>query len=174
MTRDLNVRLRNVARTALVVLAAFLPVACGGGEEPAQKEGTQAAALEALPDTAMGATFDSLEHTPDTVIVLVAEGQLRVPSILPPGQTVLEVRNVGESPQAFRIERAEVIDRTVDPPLQPGERRSVSLDLEFGEYQVSSPIPGEEGPFERQNVTVPPAATLDDSVGTGEAVGEPG
>jgi hypothetical protein len=62
-----------------------------------------------------------------------------MPQTLPPGPTEFVVANIGDVPHNFEIE-GQGIERVFEQDLQPGERETMQVELEPGEYEVYCPV----------------------------------
>lgn len=153
------------APSCIVVALLLIPLAlaCGDGPPQASEESGQTR-LEAVPDTAPGTTFDSLEQRSDTVEVTLSEYAIQVPALLPPGRTVFRVRNRGRETHNFLVQRAGE-RRGIDDGLPPGRTGHVTMDLEPGDYTVLCTVAGHDNRGMTEEIEVPPAATLDEDLG---------
>ncbi len=111
------------------------PTACGEGGAP-PSGGGESAAPEASPD-------------PEEVLVEIDldEYNILMNAVVPAGRVTLALANRGfeEHNLLFVVlESDSTVWETVDR-LSPGERRTVTLDLEAGEYRAVCDFSGHEG-----------------------------
>ncbi len=62
-----------------------------------------------------------------------------MPRELPAGETTFEVANIGSAVHNFEIE-GQGIEEEFEENLQPGETRTMTVDLEPGTYEVYCPV----------------------------------
>lgn len=79
----------------------------------------------------------------DTVDVGLIEFQIEMPSTLPAGRTIFEVTNRGTAAHNFELERGEE-EHSFPQDLQPGETRTLEVDLQEGTYEVYCPVADHE------------------------------
>lgn len=97
-----------------------------------------------------GAEETPAEETPaeEGVPVMVSLAELTefaidMPASLPAGPTTFEVTNDGTIEHNFEIE-GEGIEEVFETNLQPGETRTMEVDLAPGTYKVYCPVEGHE------------------------------
>jgi glucose/arabinose dehydrogenase/uncharacterized cupredoxin-like copper-binding protein len=76
---------------------------------------------------------------PNTVQVSLVDGAIGMPDSLPAGPTVFEVTNNGTVEHNFEIE-GQGIEQEFETDLQPGEIRTMEINLLPGEYEVYCPV----------------------------------
>jgi len=72
-----------------------------------------------------------------TVEVHLKEGQIEMPSTVPPGKTVFKVVNDGTAVHGFQIE-GPAGEKSV-PNVSPGQTASLEMILDPGTYRIASP-----------------------------------
>ena len=79
--------------------------------------------------------------TPEANVVQVelTEFEIRMPNELPAGSTTFEVTNIGSIVHNFEVE-GQGIEREFEENLQPGETKTMTVDLEAGTYEVYCPV----------------------------------
>lgn len=75
----------------------------------------------------------------EAVQVELTEFQINMPSSLPAGSTTFEVANTGSLEHNFEIE-GQGIEEVFETNLQPGETRTLQVDLQPGDYVVYCPV----------------------------------
>ena len=93
----------------------------------AEGQATPAASPEATPAQA------------NVVQVELTEFEIRMPNELPAGATTFEVTNVGSIEHNFEVE-GQGIEREFEQNLQPGETKTLEVDLQPGTYEVYCPV----------------------------------
>lgn len=96
-------------------------VACGV-IAPARETGTPAASPQA-----------------GTVAVMLTEFEIQMPMEIPAGPTTFEVTNSGTTEHNFEIE-GQGIEQEFEQNLQPGESKTMTVDLQPGTYEVYCPV----------------------------------
>jgi glucose dehydrogenase/uncharacterized cupredoxin-like copper-binding protein len=85
----------------------------------------------------------SPEGTPaaaaDAVQVTLTEFAIDMPKELPAGSTTFEVSNAGTIEHNFEVE-GQGIEREFEQNLQPGETKTLQVDLQPGTYEVYCPV----------------------------------
>ena len=89
----------------------------------------------------------------NVVSVELVEFEIRMPDELPAGETTFEVTNAGETEHNFEIE-GQGIEEAFEENLQPGETRSMTVDLEPGTYEVYCPVGNHAAQGMRLELTV--------------------
>lgn len=148
----------------LLVVAAIGLGACQAGATPAATstpapqstaEPTEATTPTEVP-TEAPTEAPQEEATPaqaNTVQVGLTEYTIDMPSSLPAGPTTFEVTNNGTFNHNFEIE-GQGIEQVFDTNLQPGETRTVQVDLAVGTYDVYCPVDGHADRGMRLELTV--------------------
>ncbi len=72
-------------------------------------------------------------------MVTLSEWKIDMPAELQAGTTTFVLRNVGEFPHTIEIE-GQGIEEVLEPPLQAGETKTLTVDLEAGTYEVYCPV----------------------------------
>jgi plastocyanin len=114
-------------------------------EEPTEvpaEEPTEVPAEEPTEVPAEEPTEAPAEEAPaeaNTVQVSLVEYAIEMPDSLPAGPTVFEVTNDGSFAHNFAIE-GQGIEQVFDTDLEPGETRTLEVDLQAGTYEVYCPI----------------------------------
>lgn len=92
----------------------------------------------------------------NTVEVELTEFNIDMPASLPGGTTVFEVTNAGTTEHNFEIEGQGLVE-VFETNLQPGETRTLQVDLLSGTYEVYCPVGNhrEEGMSVELTVTEP-------------------
>jgi uncharacterized cupredoxin-like copper-binding protein len=89
-----------------------------------------------------GAAVRVAEQAP--VTVRLAEFQLELPPSLPAGQTTFSVTNAGQLQHNFEIksvlEEEDPVEQPLPPNLQPGEVRTIQVELTPGTYMAECPL----------------------------------
>ena len=75
----------------------------------------------------------------DTVNVGLVDFELNMPATLPAGPTIFRVTNQGTMAHNFELERDDE-EHMFPQDLQPGESRTLEVDLKEGTYQVYCPV----------------------------------
>jgi len=75
----------------------------------------------------------------NTVKVELTEFNIDMPASLPAGTTVFEVTNAGTTEHNFEIE-GQGLAEVFETNLQPGETRTLQVDLQAGAYEVYCPV----------------------------------
>ncbi len=138
----------------IVVLIAPFVLALGLASLVAAQDGTPTPADCGVPDsspeaspavesTATETTAAAAEGTPTMpegcVMVTLSEWKIDMPTEIPAGTTTFVLRNVGEFPHTIEIE-GQGIEEVLEPPLQAGETKTLTVDLEAGTYEVYCPV----------------------------------
>jgi uncharacterized cupredoxin-like copper-binding protein len=87
------------------------------------------------------------------VSVSLVEMAIRMPAQVPAGEVTFQVSNDGEFPHSFLI-RGGGIEEVFDEDLEPGESRSMTINLEPGEYEVICPVSNHAAQGMRTTLTV--------------------
>jgi uncharacterized cupredoxin-like copper-binding protein len=78
------------------------------------------------------------------VAVRLTEFQIEMPTTLPAGLTTFSVTNAGQMEHNFEIEPAleeeDPVEEPLPPNLQPGETRTIQVELTPGIYEVECPL----------------------------------
>lgn len=88
-----------------------------------------------------------------TVDVLLDEYSIEMPMTVRAGQVTFRVRNGGSEVHNFEVE-GNGVERAFPNDLQPGEVRTMTVDLESGTYQVYCPVADHEGRGMSRQLTV--------------------
>jgi hypothetical protein len=127
MTSEPIISSKNTLAAMIPLLVALMSTisGCGEGEAPAPSEGESAPSVTAEP------AMPEVEIDLDEFVVLM---DTRVPA----GPVTLRLANRGfeEHNLAFFVLASDSIVWETDGRLNPGERRSVTLDLAAGEYRA--------------------------------------
>ncbi len=110
-----------------------------GADGPVQVEGqivTPAFTVTGLP---MAEEEEPEAAEPTMVQVSLVQWDIEMPETLPPGPTVFEVTNNGTFEHNFEIE-GQGIEQVFEQNLEPGETRTLEVDLPAGEYRVYCPV----------------------------------
>jgi uncharacterized cupredoxin-like copper-binding protein len=75
----------------------------------------------------------------NTVNVSLVEFEIQMPNMIPAGPITFEVSNDGTMEHNFEIE-GQGIEEEFETNLQPGETRTMQVDLQPGEYAVYCPV----------------------------------
>ncbi len=75
----------------------------------------------------------------EAVSVQLDDFSIEMPRTLPAGPTTFRVTNVGAVEHNFEVE-GQGIEEEFDENLEPGESRTMEVDLEAGEYRVYCPV----------------------------------
>jgi biopolymer transport protein ExbD len=94
----------------------------------------------------------------NTVQVELTEFTIDMPASLPAGTTIFEVTNAGTMEHNFEIV-GQGLEEVFETNLQPGETRTLQVDLQPGTYEVYCPVSNhrEEGMLVELTVTEPEA-----------------
>jgi uncharacterized cupredoxin-like copper-binding protein len=76
-----------------------------------------------------------------TVEVRLTEYRIEMPLQLHAGPTLFKVTNVGEMFHRFEIE-GKGIEKEIEPGVDAGQTRTLTLDLKPGAYEVYCPVHG--------------------------------
>ena len=98
----------------------------------------------------------------DTVEVALVEYDINMPSTLPAGTTIFRVTNEGTMAHNFEVE-GQGSEEVFPQDLQPGESRTMEVDLQEGSYVVYCPLGDHRSRGMEVDLTVEP------SPGTGGA-----
>jgi len=127
------------AHSALIPLLAAcvcFPMACGEGGAPPPSSGSESAAPAASTD-------------PEGVVVDIDldEYNILMNSVMPAGRVTLALANRGfeEHNLLFVVLESDSTVWETERRLSPGERRTVTLDLEAGKYRAVCDFSGHEG-----------------------------
>lgn len=131
------------ARRIMHVLSTFaLIFALSACAERADDEGFGLDTTGVAEDTA-GVFGDpgmtEMERVADTVSVTLTEFEIDMPTNLAAGPTVFEVTNEGTVEHNFEVEGAG-LEESFITNLQPGDTRTLRVDLEAGNYRVYCPV----------------------------------
>lgn len=96
----------------------------------------------------------------DTVDVGLVNFEINMPSTLPAGHTVFRVTNQGTTAHNFELERGDE-EHMFPQDLQPGESRTLEVDLEEGTYEVYCPVADHESRGMSLELTVEAANGMD-------------
>jgi uncharacterized cupredoxin-like copper-binding protein len=80
---------------------------------------------------------------PNSVNVNLVQFKIEMPSSLPAGPTLFKVTNAGTIVHNFKI-TGEGIDKVFPSLLQPGESRTMQVDLKPGTYKIVCPVDSHE------------------------------
>ena len=105
----------------LVILAAGFAAGCGGGD--GEEEGSGGGGAPARSTIQVSGT--DFEFHPSNIS---AE----------PGEVTIELTNDGKSPHAIEVEGNGVEEES--ETIDPGEKTTLTVDLEEGEYEVYCPV----------------------------------
>ncbi len=94
----------------------------------------------------------------NVVQVELTEFEIRMPEELPAGETTFEVTNVGDAEHNFEVE-GQGIEEEFEENLQPGETKTMTLDLAPGTYEVYCPVGDHAERGMRLELTVTDEAT---------------
>jgi uncharacterized cupredoxin-like copper-binding protein len=113
--------IRELSAAALIAIAAVAMQAC----KSSQGEGANMTATK----TDRGAE----------VPVELDDYVIRMPEIIPPGEIVLHVKNVGEHVHNIEI-KGQGVNAKLPRDLSPGESMDLKVTLGPGEYHVTCPV----------------------------------
>jgi hypothetical protein len=123
---------RTTLHLVMITLAALFVTACPRAET----------AEDVTPETQTGTflTGERRDLVPvtqsgQTVIVVVSEDAVGVPTEIPPGPVIFSVTNGGETPLGFRIEGPGV-ELQLGVPLDPGASGDLQANLPEGVYTI--------------------------------------
>lgn len=91
--------------------------------------------------------------TGNTVQVSLKEYSIDMETNLAAGMTTFEVTNAGTVEHSFSIE-GQGIDQELTTTLQPGEKGTLQVDLQAGDYQAYCPVDDHEGKGMKVTLTV--------------------
>lgn len=124
-------------RRSLILLLAFMLIisACGDGGAPSSSQG------EAADSTAVA------DAGPAIVEIDLDEYSVLMDPVVPAGRVTLRLANRGfeEHNLLFVVSASDSTVWETERRLSPGERRSVTLDLEPGDYRAVCDFSGHEG-----------------------------
>lgn len=103
----------------------------------------------------------------NTIEVGLREFSIDMPGSIPAGMTTFEVTNNGTFEHNFHLE-GQGIDQVFDTNLQPGESRTMQVDLQPGAYDVYCPV----GNHREQGMSLELVVTEAGDVATEEAMVE--
>jgi hypothetical protein len=76
------------------------------------------------------------------VEVSLGERHMEMPTSVEAGDITFTVTNTGTEERGFKIS-GPGLERFFTSPLQPGESKKMTVNLEPGVYQVEAPVPGD-------------------------------
>lgn len=89
----------------------------------------------------------------DTVDVVLVEYDINMPSTLPAGTTIFRITNDGTMAHNFEVE-GQGSEDVFPQDLQPGDSRTMEVDLQEGSYVVYCPIGDHRSRGMEVNLTV--------------------
>lgn len=130
----------NAGINAPLAIAGDLLLVPAAGPFLGGPEGAEARSeLIALQLGAEGHATPAATPESSTVQVELTEYEIRMPNELPAGATTFEVTNVGSTEHNFEVE-GQGIEREFEQNLQPGETKTLEVDLQPGTYEVYCPV----------------------------------
>ncbi len=94
------------------------------------------------------------------VAVRLSEFQIEMPTTLPAGLTTFSVTNAGQMEHNFEIkseqEEEDPVEQPLPPNLQPGETRTIQVELQPGIYYAECPLSDHAERGMKLQVTVTP------------------
>jgi len=115
-----------------------LTVTEAGAETPAEGEATPPPPAEATPEAEM--TPEATEEVAAQMVpVELVSFAINMPVSISAGPTTFEVTNTSDMEHNFEVE-GQGIEQVFDTNLQPGETRTMTIDLPPGTYEVYCPV----------------------------------
>lgn len=116
----------NIRRLVPGILIAIVALAGCQRVERETAGGTDTAATMTTP-------------APAAVTVNLTEYRIEIPATIPAGLTTFLVTNTGKEKHNFEVEGEQLAMEVADP-LEPGQSRTLELDLKPGTYKVYCPM----------------------------------
>ena len=119
--------------SAVIFVARETSEAEAGGHEPTTTPATTQTATT-------GTTTTTTAAAPQTVDASETEFKIALASPVHAGKVTFSVKNEGKLPHDFVVEGNDV--KTKTPLLNPGQSKSLEVDLKSGSYDVYCSVPG--------------------------------
>lgn len=158
----------RIPRPSILVMPLVAALALAGCDAANEDLGEPDEGLTPAEEPAT--TPDEPAAAGEAVSVQLDDFSIEMPRTLPAGPTTFRVTNVGAVEHNFEVE-GQGIEEEFDEDLEPGESRTLEVDLEAGEYSVYCPV----GDHEDRGMTL--TLTVEDrggATGDGETGGTTG
>lgn len=121
---------RNIVCFAVAIVLLVGLTACGGEDDEQDMERGAADATPAAGEA-------------NQVEVILTEYSIEMPDSIPAGQIAFVVTNEGAEEHNFEVE-GQGIEEEFDENLQPGDTKTLNVDLQPGTYEVYCPVDDHE------------------------------
>lgn len=151
----------SAAQTAVTTVAPAVQTGAAGAQTaiattaPVVQTGAAAAQtalatpLVPLPGAATPAAGNNMVQVKET------EFKIDMPSTMPAGTVTFQITNAGTIQHSFEI-KGQGLDQKLDSPVDPGQSKTLQVNLVQGSYQVFCPIDGHKDQGMLVNLTVTP------------------